>query len=296
MSYSFAHNENLAHNGKGYNSNRAARPQVLVNLSTADKEGSRYASLPPPTRNIDPTDSSQQHSKRRRLDDMVQNAVDSISETFGKESQVRESSRFERDTKDKQKKNKSKRDPPRQKTANSELSAHPVVPKLLTPIKTPAKLSSYYEMISPESCSQSVSGGAALDATPPPPGDFPSISPVNSPVKSPEIVCNVDKDQEEITIDSENDDVEEPADKVGNVDAGNGSNAVGVVARKSVGVQVGDGVVVVGGDDGVVTGGDDMDGVSDGAYIVPEDDDLEYVPLGVPHLHVRAFGLNRKRK
>ena len=55
-------------------------------------------------------------------------------------------------------------------------------------------------------------------------------------------------------------------------------------------------MVELGGDGGVVEGGDGKSEVSDGAYIIPEDNDLEYVPLGVPHLHIRAFGLNRKRK
>ena len=275
MSHSYAYSENMAHNGKGYNSIRAARPQVLVNLTTADNDGSG------------------QHNKRKRLDDMLQNALESITDKFGKESRVQESNSFERDTRDKLKKNKSKRDPPRMKTSESQLLVHAVVPKLLTPIKSPAKLSSYYENISPESITQSVSGGVAPDATPPPPGDFPSISPVISPVKSPGIVCNI----EEITIESELKDVEESAEKAGHVVAVNDSNAVGiVVSKKSVGVQVGDGVVALGGDGGIVDGGDGKSGVSDGASNIPEDDDLEYVPLGVPHLHIRAFGLNRKRK
>ena len=55
-------------------------------------------------------------------------------------------------------------------------------------------------------------------------------------------------------------------------------------------------MVELGGDGGVVEGGDGKSGFSDGAYNIPEDDNLEFVPLGVPHLHVRAFGLNRKRK
>ena len=59
-----------------------------------DNGGSGYASLPPPTRNIDHADSSQQHGKRKRLDYLLQSAVESISETFG----VRESSPIEHDT------------------------------------------------------------------------------------------------------------------------------------------------------------------------------------------------------
>ena len=103
MSHSYAYSENMAHNGKGYNSIRAARPQVLVNLTTADNDGSG------------------QHNKRKRLDDMLQNALESITDKFGKESRVQESNSFERDTRDKLKKNKSKRDPPRMKTSESQL-------------------------------------------------------------------------------------------------------------------------------------------------------------------------------
>ena len=97
----------MAHNGKGYNSKRAAQPQVLVNLTTADNDCSGYASLPPPTQNIDHADSSQQHSKRKRLDYLLQSAVESFSETFG----VRDSSPIEHDTQDKHKKTKIKSDP-----------------------------------------------------------------------------------------------------------------------------------------------------------------------------------------
>ena len=104
MSHSYAYSENMAHNGKGYNSIRAARPQVLVNLTTADNDGSGYSPLSPASRNIDPADSSQQHGKHKRLDDMLQNALESITDKFGKESRVQKSNSFERDTRDKLKK------------------------------------------------------------------------------------------------------------------------------------------------------------------------------------------------